>query len=110
VSGFELPLVRGKEGAQGCGKFLVRVGIQSIPVLLKKLLVPKLFRCTFKCIWTLRTPLRTQLYFKTMRLDLCMCSTATISSISSRGGTPGQNLLYSPLEEEGASSISSNVT
>jgi hypothetical protein len=42
-----------------------------------------------------------------------MLSTATISSISSissRGGAPGQNLLYSPLEEEGVSSISSNLT
>jgi hypothetical protein len=39
-----------------------------------------------------------------------ICSTDTISSISSRGGAPSQNLLYSPLEEEGASSISSNLT
>jgi hypothetical protein len=30
--------------------------------------------------------------------------------ISSRGGAPGLNLLYSPLEEEGASCISSNLT
>jgi hypothetical protein len=37
-------------------------------------------------------------------------STATISSISSRGGSPCQNLLFSPVEEEGASSISSNLT
>jgi hypothetical protein len=34
-------------------------------------------------------------------------STATISS---RGGSPCQNLLFSPVEEEGASSISSNLT
>jgi hypothetical protein len=32
------------------------------------------------------------------------------SPLSPRGGAPGQNLLYSPLEEEDASSISSNLT
>jgi hypothetical protein len=41
------------------------------------------------------------------------CNTATISSISSistRGGGLVPNLLYSPLEEKGASFISSNFT
>jgi hypothetical protein len=37
-------------------------------------------------------------------------TTYSISSISSGVGAPSPNLLYSPLEEEGASSISANVT
>jgi hypothetical protein len=37
-------------------------------------------------------------------------STASISCISSRGRAPGKNILYSPLAEEGAFSISSNLT
>jgi hypothetical protein len=44
-----------------------------------------------------------------LALPIATHSTATISSISSSGDRLVPNLLYSPLEEEGDSSISTNI-